>query len=63
MTKKRKFGQSYRVRKLTKIGGGKSYSITLPIEAIRLFGWKERQKLVVKIDKSRKRFIIEDWKP
>jgi bifunctional DNA-binding transcriptional regulator/antitoxin component of YhaV-PrlF toxin-antitoxin module len=47
------------IRKLTKVGG-KSYAITLPIEIIKEFGWKERQKLVVK--KSGKKLIIEDWK-
>jgi len=62
MIKKRKLYQNFRVRKLTKLGGGRSYGIILPIEAIRTFGWKERQKLVVTIDKARKRFIIEDWK-
>jgi len=50
------------VRKLTKIGGGKSYSISLPVTAIKRFGWKERQKLTVTADLKNKRFIIRDWK-
>ena len=48
------------MRKLTKIAGGTSYAITLPIEYIREMKWKERQKLVVK--KSGNKLIIEDWK-
>jgi len=27
------------IRKLAKVGGGHTYSVTLPIEAIRKFGW------------------------
>ncbi|MFA4819129.1 MAG: hypothetical protein WC621_04790 [Patescibacteria group bacterium] len=46
------------IRKLTKIGQ-KSIGLTLPIEVIRELGWKERQKVVVKM--SRKRLIIKDW--
>jgi len=46
------------IRKLTKLGGT-SYGITLPIEHIRAFGWREHQKLVVK--REGKRLIIEDW--
>ncbi len=49
------------VRKLAKVGGGATYAITLPIDAIREFGWKEKQKLVVEVDKARKRLIIKDW--
>jgi len=47
------------VRKLNKTGGS-SYSIVLPIEHIRGFGWREGQKLTVRRDG--KRLIIEDWK-
>ncbi|MFH1946588.1 MAG: AbrB/MazE/SpoVT family DNA-binding domain-containing protein [Candidatus Magasanikbacteria bacterium] len=47
------------IRKLTKVGGA-SYAVTIPIEIIKDFGWKERQKLVVR--KSGKKIIIEDWK-
>jgi len=47
------------IRKLTKVGGA-SYAVTIPIEIIKEFGWKERQKLVVK--KQGKKIVIEDWK-
>ncbi|MCD6085977.1 hypothetical protein J7J37_00225 [bacterium] len=48
------------IRKITKVGG-KSYAVTLPIEIIRLFNWKERQKVILKINKKRKTITIKDW--
>ncbi|MFC1801902.1 hypothetical protein ACFLY7_00470 [Patescibacteria group bacterium] len=48
------------IRKLSKKGF--SYLVTLPIESIKDLGWKKSQKLVVKLDKKRKRIIVEDWK-
>ena len=48
------------IRKLGKVGGGTSYSITLPIEIIREFGWREGQKLVVR-KYGENKVIIEDW--
>jgi len=48
------------VRKLNKTGGT-SYSVVLPIEFIREFGWREHQKVVVRKD-GRERLVIEDWK-
>lgn len=50
------------IRKLTKVGGGSTYSITLPIDDIRELGWQKKQKVVVEFDKDRKRFIVKDWK-
>jgi hypothetical protein len=47
------------IRKLTKLGK-KSLCVTIPIEIIREFSWKERQKLVVK--KFGRKVIISDWK-
>ncbi len=49
------------VRKLGKVGGGTSYSVTLPIEIIREFRWKEGQKLVIK-KYGKNKIVIEDWK-
>ena len=51
---------SENVRKLTKMGAGRSFGITLPIGLIRKLGWKERQKLVVK--PKGKKIVIKDWK-
>lgn len=48
------------IRKLTKMGGGKSFGITLPISIIRKLRWRERQKLVVK--KRGQGILISDWK-
>lgn len=47
------------IRKLTKIGR-KSIGLTLPIEMVRKLGWKEKQKVVVKVEW--KRIIVKDWK-
>lgn len=58
MKTRRKIGEEG-IRKLTKLAGGSSYGITLPIDHIRELGWKERQKLTVK--KVGKKLIIEDW--
>jgi len=47
------------IRQLTKIGK-KSIGLTLPIEMIRGLGWKERQKVIVEL--NRKRLVIKDWR-
>ena len=47
------------IRKLTKLGK-KSLAVTIPIEITREFGWREKQKVVLK--KSRRKIIISDWK-
>lgn len=46
------------VRKIFK--SGKAYCVILPIEIMREFKWREKQKVVVK--KSGKKIVIEDWK-
>ena len=48
------------IRKLTKMGGGRSMGITVPIEMLRKLGWRERQKVTVKLRGSK--ITIEDWK-
>jgi len=53
--------EDFSVRSLNKISNGKSYGITLPVDAIREFRWQKRQKLVVTVDRKKKRIIIEDW--
>lgn len=46
------------IRKIIKIGD--SFSITIPIEIMRVLGWKEKQKVTVK--KTRGGFVVRDWK-
>ena len=48
------------VRKLTRTGGGKSVSVTLPIEYVRALKWQDRQKVVVR--KRGTSLVITDWK-
>jgi bifunctional DNA-binding transcriptional regulator/antitoxin component of YhaV-PrlF toxin-antitoxin module len=48
------------IRSLTKVSGGTSYGITLPMEYIRKLGWRAKQKLDVKLYQDR--IIIRDWK-
>jgi len=45
------------IRKIIK--NGDSYAVTIPIEIMKEFKWKEKQKVVVK--KSGKKIIIRDW--
>jgi antitoxin component of MazEF toxin-antitoxin module len=46
------------VRKLSKVGKY-SYAVTIPKDLIKKLGWKERQKLVVKL--SGRGLNIKDW--
>lgn len=47
------------IRKLTRMGGGRSFGLTLPIEMIKKLKWRERQKLVV--SRRGKTITIKDW--
>ncbi len=51
--------EDHNIRKLSKMAGGTSYGVTLPIEYVRALRWQEHQKLVIR--KSGKKLIIEDW--
>ncbi len=46
------------VRTLTKIAGGKSYCVTLPIGIVRELKWASQQKVLVK--RWGKKVIIQD---
>ena len=48
------------IRKLVK-NGRDSYYICIPKEIIKKYGWRERQKLVIK-DNGREKLEITDWK-
>ncbi len=52
--------EEHNVRKLNKVGRGRTIAVTLPIELVRELGWKEKQKVVVK--KRGQGLMIEDWK-
>jgi len=48
------------IRKLTRMGAkGTSMGLTLPIGIVKKLGWRERQKVVVKL--RGKEIIIKDW--
>jgi antitoxin component of MazEF toxin-antitoxin module len=49
------------IRKITKIGK-KSFAVTLPIEVVRAWHWKERQKVVLEADNKKKIIKIKDWR-
>lgn len=48
------------VRKLSRVGGGRSIAVTLPIEEIRALGWREKQKVTV--TRVRGGLLIRDWR-
>jgi len=54
---RRKIGED-NIRKITKVGGS-SYAVTVPLEIIKEFGWKEKQKVVVQ--KRGNEIVIKDW--
>ena len=47
------------VRKLTRTGGGKSITLTIPIELARELKWRSKQKVVV--TKKGKGIFVTDW--
>ena len=55
----KKTGNNKEVRKLTKLGG-KSIGLTLPIELVREFGWREKQRVSVK--KMKGGFAVRDYR-
>ena len=48
------------IRSLTKASGGRSYTVTIPLEYVKKLKWRSKQKLVVTM--YRDRIIIKDWK-
>ncbi|MFW5877759.1 MAG: AbrB/MazE/SpoVT family DNA-binding domain-containing protein [bacterium] len=47
------------IRSLTKMSGGTSYGITIPMEFIRKLGWRSKQKLEVRMYSDR--IVVRDW--
>ena len=56
----RKF-EERNIRKITKIGKT-SYAVALPVDLIRAWRWKEKQKVVLEIDNKKRVIKIKDWK-
>ena len=52
--------ESHNIRKITKVAGGDSFAVILPIEMVRKLRWKEKQQVVIKLD--RERIVISDWR-
>ena len=53
-------GEFEDVRKIGKVGRY-SYCITIPKEIIRTLGWRNRQLVVVGLEKDK--IVIRDWNP
>jgi len=50
---------SSNIRKITKVGKG-SLAVTIPIDLARKLKWKEKQKVVVKLEG--RKLVVRDWK-
>jgi len=48
------------VRKLTKMGSGRSYGITIPIGMVRSLGWRAHQRLELRMNGQK--IQIADYK-
>lgn len=48
------------IRKLSRTGASRSFSVVIPIEIIKALGWREHQRLIVK--KASGAVIIRDAK-
>ena len=44
----RRSQEEHHIRSLTKLAGGTTYAVTIPIEIVRDLDWQPKQKLVVK---------------
>ncbi len=60
MKTRKKLGEN-NIRKIGKMGRESSYYITLPIDVIRRWGWRGRQKVELVIDEKNKTIKIKDW--
>lgn len=57
----RRKSENENIRSLTKTGGGRTYTISLPVAVVREFGWKERQKLTLTVNRKSRTILIKDW--
>jgi bifunctional DNA-binding transcriptional regulator/antitoxin component of YhaV-PrlF toxin-antitoxin module len=56
----RRKSEEKNIRKITKMAGGASYGLTIPIEMIRDLGWREKQK--VKVKRISGGIVIRDYR-
>ena len=56
----RRKSEEKNIRKISKVGSGSSFSVTLPIEMVRDLGWKEHQKIEAK--RIRGGIVLKDWR-
>ncbi len=61
MAKKKTGKKNARVRHLTRIAGGSSYAVVIPMEFVKQLGWRDHQNLVVR--KYGSKIVISDWDP
>ncbi len=47
------------IRSLTKASGGRSYTVTIPLEYVKKLKWRAKQKLEVSL--SDQTIVIKDW--
>ena len=45
------------IRKLSRVGGGKSYSVTIPLEMVCALGWKKPRKLSLSSMRKRENLL------
>jgi hypothetical protein len=50
------------IRSLTKLAGGRSFAITLPLDLVRKWGWDVRMELRLRVDEKTRQIIIEKKK-
>lgn len=53
--------QDRNIRSLNKVSNGKSYTVTIPIDVVRRWRWKNHQKLFLRTNEKKRQIIIEDW--
>jgi hypothetical protein len=58
MPKQKSLNQN--IRKLSKVGSGKTFAVTIPIAYVKKLKWKEKQKL--KVELKARHLIVKDWK-
>lgn len=53
----RRSAEESNLRSLTKVSGGKSFAVTIPMDYVRKLGWGAKQQVTVRL--KGKRLVIE----